>query len=116
MRPAETEEFPAQAFIYESLIVAEIKVGFRAVVGDEDLAMLIRAHSAGVNVEIGVEFLVFHAQTALLQKSAERGCAYSLAQPRHDSACYEYILHHHLLSLVRIYILFTACQTENSIS
>ena len=106
----------AQALVDESFIVAEVEVGLRAVVGDEDLAVLIRTHSARINVEIGVEFLVFHTQSALLQKSAERGRAYSLAQPRHDSACYEYILHHHLLSLIKILSYFICSQTENNIS
>ena len=47
-------------------VMAEIKVRFRAVVGDEDLAVLIRAHRAGVDVEIRVELLVFDLQPALL--------------------------------------------------
>ena len=40
----------------EALVVAEIEIGFRAVVGDEDLAVLVRAHRARIDVQIGIEF------------------------------------------------------------
>ena len=66
--------------------MAEIKVRFRAIVGDEDLAVLIRAHGAGVNVQIRVKFLVLHAQTALLQEPAERCGTDALAKAGDDTA------------------------------
>jgi hypothetical protein len=37
--------------------VADVKVGFRAVVGDEHLAVLEGVHGAGVDVEVRVELL-----------------------------------------------------------
>ena len=45
---------PIQVFIDESLIVSEVEVGFRAVLGDEYLAMLVRAHRPGVYIDIRV--------------------------------------------------------------
>jgi hypothetical protein len=44
----------------EALVVAEIEIGLRAVVGHEDLAVLIRAHRARIDVEIGVELAKPH--------------------------------------------------------
>ena len=41
----------------EALVVAQVEVGLRAVVGDEDFAVLERAHGAGVHVQIGIELL-----------------------------------------------------------
>ena len=38
----------------ETLVMTEIEVCLRAVVGDEDLSMLERAHRAGVDVDVGV--------------------------------------------------------------
>ena len=38
----------------ESLIVSEVEVGFRAVLGDENFAMLVRAHRPGVYIDIRV--------------------------------------------------------------
>src|SRR5262249_53029437 len=39
----------------EALVMAEVEVGFRPVVGDEDLAVLVGRHRARVDVQIGVE-------------------------------------------------------------
>ena len=41
----------------EALIVPEVEVGFRTVVGKEDLAMLEGAHDAGIDIEIRIELL-----------------------------------------------------------
>ena len=38
----------------EALVMTEIEVCLRAIVGDEDLSMLERAHRAGVDVDVGV--------------------------------------------------------------
>ena len=45
---------PIQVFIDEAFIMPEVQVGFRAVLGDEYLAMLIRTHRPGVYIDIGV--------------------------------------------------------------
>jgi len=82
-----------QALVREALIVAEVKVGLRAVIGDEDLAVLIRAHGAGVDVQVRVEFLVLHAQPALLEESSERCGADALAKTRDNAAGNEDIFH-----------------------
>ena len=57
----------------EPLVVAQVQVGFGAVVGHEDLAVLIRAHRARIDVEIGVELAKTDGVTARLQECAE-GC------------------------------------------
>ena len=59
-----------ERLVHEALIVAQIQVRLGAVVGDEDLAVLQGVHGAGVHVQIGVEFLVAHAQAPLLQQPA----------------------------------------------
>ena len=40
----------------EPLIMAEVEVRLRPVVGDINLAMLKRVHGAGIDVDIGIEF------------------------------------------------------------
>ncbi len=40
----------------EALVVAEIEVGLRAVVGHEHLAVLVGRHRAGIDVEVGSSF------------------------------------------------------------
>ena len=56
----------------ETLVVAEIEIGLRTVVSDENLAVLGRAHGARVDIEIGVQFAQPHLVPARLQKRRER--------------------------------------------
>jgi hypothetical protein len=60
--------------------VAKVKIGFGAVVGDEDLAMLVGRHGPGVDVEIGVEFAQPHLVSAGLQERSERRRCQTLAE------------------------------------
>ena len=55
----------------EALVVAEVEIGLGAVVGDEHLAVLIRRHRAGIDVEIGVELAQADLVAARLQKRTE---------------------------------------------
>ena len=57
----------------EALVVAEIEIGFGAVVGDEDFAVLERAHGARIDVEVRIELLQRHAQPAALEQAADGG-------------------------------------------
>ena len=41
----------------EAFVVAQVEIGLRAVVGDEDFAVLERAHRAGVHVQVRIELL-----------------------------------------------------------
>jgi len=41
----------------ESLVVSQIEIGFGAVIGDINLAVLIGRHRAGINVEVRIAFL-----------------------------------------------------------
>ena len=49
----------------------QVQIGFRAVLGDENFAVLIGAHRAGVNIDVGIEFLNSYFDAATFQKSAE---------------------------------------------
>jgi hypothetical protein len=80
----------------EALVMAEIEVGLGAVIGDEDLAVLIRAHRARIDIEIGVELAQADRVAARLQQRAERRRSQTFAQrgdhaagdediPRHGS-------------------------------
>ena len=60
-----------QLLVDEALVVAEVEVGLGAVVGDEDLAVLVRRHRAGIDVEIGVELLDGDGDAAGFEDAAE---------------------------------------------
>src|SRR3546814_10875740 len=52
----------------EALVMAQIEVGLRPVVGDVDLAVLIGRHRARIDVEIRIELANPHAITGCLQQ------------------------------------------------
>ena len=59
----------------EALVMAEVEVGLRTVIGDENLAVLVGRHRPGIDVEIGVELAQPYLEAARLQQRAERcGC------------------------------------------
>ena len=48
----------AQIHVKETLIVADVEIGFGAVLGDIDFTMLERIHSARINVDVRIELLL----------------------------------------------------------
>ncbi len=62
-----------ETLVEEAFVVAEIEIRLAAVVGDEDLAVLERAHGARVHVEIGIELLNDDTKPALLEEQTD-GC------------------------------------------
>ena len=70
----------------EALVVAEVEVGLRAVVGDVDLAVLVRAHRARIDVDVGVELLQRDLVAVAFEQRADGGGREALAERRDDAA------------------------------
>jgi hypothetical protein len=70
----------------EAFIVAEIEIGLGTVVGHIDLAVLDRAHRAGIDIQIGIEFADAHPVAAGLQQRAKRCCHQTLAKRGYHAA------------------------------
>ena len=83
---------PRHVLVDEPLVVADVEVGLGAVLGDEDLAVLERAHRAGVDVQVRVELLRLDPQPARLQEPAERGRHDPLPERGDDAAGDEDVL------------------------
>ena len=66
--------------IGEALVMAEVKVGGDAVIGDEGFAVLQRAQKAGIDVVIRIHFLHGNAIAARFEQPSERGGSNALAQ------------------------------------
>ena len=81
-----------QVLVDEALVVADVEIRLGAVLGDEDLAVLERAHRARVDVDVRVELLHLHLQAARLEQPAERGRDDALAEGRDDAAGDEDVL------------------------
>ena len=81
---------------HEALVVPEVEVGLGAVLGDEHLAVLERAHRARIDVDVRVELDHRNLEAARLEDRAERGGGDALAQRGHDAAGDEYETRHKL--------------------
>ena len=57
----------------EALVVAEVEVGLRPVLGDEDLAVLERAHRPRIDVDVGIELLQLDPVAARDEQAPDRG-------------------------------------------
>ena len=64
----------------EALVVAEIEIGLRPVVRDEHLTVLVGAHRAGIDVEVGIELAQPDRIAARLEKRAEGGGRQAFAE------------------------------------
>ncbi len=80
--------------VEEPLVVAEVQVGLGAVLGDEHLTVLERAHGAGVHVDVRVELLARDLEPALLEEPADGRCRDALTEPADDAAGDEDVLGH----------------------
>ena len=56
----------------EALVVPEIEIGLRAVIGHENLAMLVRTHRPRIDVEVRVELAQPNPIAAALKQGAQR--------------------------------------------
>ena len=77
---------PRGVLVGEALVVAEVEVGLGAVLGDEDLAVLERAHRPRVDVDVGIELLELDPEAAADQQAADRGRGDPLAERGDDAA------------------------------
>ena len=60
-----------QRCVGEALVVSQVEVGLRAVVGNKNLAMLKGRHGSGIDVEVGIELHQVDAQAAALKQAAD---------------------------------------------
>src|SRR6266545_2888542 len=77
---------PCRHLVGEPLVVAQIEVRFGAVVGDVDLAMLVRAHRARVHIDVRVELLERDLVAVAFEQRADRSPRQPFAKGGDDAA------------------------------
>ena len=77
--------FARQRAVGETLVMSQVEVGLGAVVEDVHLAVLVRAHRARIDVDVRIELLHPHAQSAAFQEQADRRRGEPLAQAAHHA-------------------------------
>ena len=75
--------------VQEPLVMAEIEVRFSAVVRDENLSVLEGVHGAGINVDVGIQFLNGHGKIPRLQKCAEGSRSQTFSKGGKHTSCHE---------------------------
>ena len=78
----------------EAFVMSKVEIGLRAVIGDVDLAVLVRTHRARIDVQIGIELADAHAITARLKQCRQRRRHETLAERRDHAAGDEDIPRH----------------------
>ena len=69
-----------QLRVREPLIMPEVEIGFRAVFGDENFAVLKGTHGAGIDIEVGIAFLDVDCEAATFEETTDGGSCYALAE------------------------------------
>mmetsp|Transcript_25504 Transcript_25504/g.55480 ORF Transcript_25504/g.55480 Transcript_25504/m.55480 type:complete len:209 (-) Transcript_25504:164-790(-) len=83
----------SQRNIQEPLVVAQVKVSLSTIVEHKDLAVLKRRHSAGINVQVRVNFDGCHSEAAVLQKDANATGRHTFPQTAHNTTGNNNVFH-----------------------
>ena len=83
-----------QVLVDEPLVVAQVEVRLGAVVGDEDLAVLVGRHRPRVDVDVRVELEDGDGEAAGLEEPADAGGGDALAEGGGDASGHKDILRH----------------------
>ena len=83
-----------QVLVDEALVVAQVEVGLGAVVGDEDLAVLVRRHRARVDVDVRIELEDGDGEAAGLEQPPDAGGGDAFAEGGGDASGHKDILRH----------------------
>ncbi|GIW19819.1 MAG: hypothetical protein KatS3mg065_0115 [Chloroflexota bacterium] len=83
-----------QVLVDEALVVPEVEVGLGAVVGDEDLAVLVRRHRPGIDVDVGVELENRDPEAPGLEDPADAGGGDALPERGGHASGHEDIRRH----------------------
>src|SRR5579859_664652 len=83
-----------QVLVDEAFVVAEVEIRLGAVNGDEDFAVLVGGHGAGIDVEVGIELLNGDADAARFQDTPEGGGGDAFPYGTHHTAGNKDIFRH----------------------
>jgi hypothetical protein len=72
--------------VSETLVVTQVEIGFSAVFGDENFAVLKRTHRAGIDVEIRIALLKGDLESATFEETTDGGGSYALPERGNNTA------------------------------
>ena len=83
-----------QVLVDEALVVPKVEIRLGAVIGHENLAVLVRRHGSGIDVDVGVELEDRDGYAARLEDPADRGGGDAFAEGAGDATRDEDVLGH----------------------
>ena len=92
----------AQIHVKETLIVADVEIGFGTVFGDIDFTMLEWIHSARINVDVRIELLLQNLDAAATKQATEGGGGQTFAERGNDATGDENMLGNVLLRIAML--------------
>ena len=81
-------------YVGEAFVMAEVEIGFSAIIQHVDFTVLIGAHCAGIDVEVRIEFLERDFESAIFEQSAERCSSEAFAKGTDHAAGYKDVFHY----------------------
>ena len=99
---------PVEVLIDEPFVMTQIQICLSTVLGDIDLAVLIRAHGSRIHVDIWIEFLGCDRQPARFQKSSDAGCSNTFTKSGNNTACHENVFGHMSSWSIRFHLLHSS--------
>ena len=79
---------------HETLVMAEVEISFGTILGHIYLTVLIRAHGARIDVDVGIEFDEGDFEAARFKNRGERGGGDAFSEGRHHPAGHEHVFGH----------------------
>ena len=70
----------------EAFVVAKVEVSLRTVFGNENFAMLVGTHGAGIDIQIRIAFLNGDLETTTFEETADRGSCNALTKRGNNTA------------------------------
>ena len=83
-----------QILVDEPLVMSQIQIRLRPVLGHIDLAVLIGTHGAGIYIDVGIQLLRRHLQSPCLQQPPQGGRRDAFSQSGNNAARHKNILCH----------------------
>ena len=104
-----------QVLIDEALIMPQIQVCLRPVIGHKDLSVLDGVHGSRVHIQIWIQLLHGHMIPSCLEQASERGSRDSFSKTGDDTSGDKYVPgHSFLLSVVSLFPEFPSFRSQDA--
>ena len=85
----------------EAFVMAKVEISFGAVFGNENFAVLVRAHGTGIDIQVRIAFLNGDLETTTFEETTDRGSSNALTERGNNTASYKDIFWRHPGSRLR---------------